>query len=132
MRQILTLRKVRLLGASLCTRISRVLLALTACLLLVMPWTEYFCNFDRFLRGGQDTELGLLAVLMVLCLMLVLFQSGRTLLAALLALLHWFAALYRQGKPRLASGGAREGVLAKACLPLFSCFMESCLLQLRI
>ena len=98
----MTLRRVRLLGSLLCTRLSRALLALTACLLVIMPWTEYFCNFDRFLRGGQDTELGLLAVLTVLCLVLVLFQTGRTVLAAVLALLHWFAALYRQGKPRLA------------------------------
>ncbi len=132
MRQILTLRKVRSLGTQLCMRISRVLLALTACLLVVMPWTEYFFNFDRFLRGGQDAELGLLAVLMVLCLVLVLFQSGRTLLASLLALLHWFAALYRRGKPRLASREALDSIFAKGLPPLSSCSLDACLLQLRI
>lgn len=78
---------------------SRVLLALVGCLLLVMPWTEYFCSFDHFLRGGGDMEFGLLAVLTVLCLVLVLFQVGRTLVASLLALLQWFATLYRAVSP---------------------------------
>ena len=48
--------------------IGRLLLVATATLLLVMPWTEYFCHFDKFLRGGPDVELSLMAFLAFLCL----------------------------------------------------------------
>jgi hypothetical protein len=57
--------------------VSRLLLSCTLVLILVMPWTEYFWHFDKFLRGGQDFELSLLSLLAVLCLMLVLFQQGK-------------------------------------------------------
>jgi hypothetical protein len=42
--------------------VGRVLILLTALLLGVMPWTEYFWDFNNFLRGGQDLELGLLSI----------------------------------------------------------------------
>lgn len=50
----------------------RFLFFLICGLLLVMPWTEYFWNFDKFLRGGQDLELGILALLCFLCMVVVL------------------------------------------------------------
>lgn len=67
----------------------RVLLFLTGILLLAMPWTEHYCAFDRFLRGGggQDVELGLFAILSFLCMVLVLAQHLRRKLAMLLAIL---------------------------------------------
>ena len=55
----------------------RLLILFTAILIFVMPWTEYFCQFDRFLRGGQDLELGLLALLTIFSLVLVLLQQRR-------------------------------------------------------
>ena len=51
-----------------------------------MPWTEYFCSFDRFLRGGPDLELGLLALASVVCMVLVLVQHARVVLARILSL----------------------------------------------
>ena len=60
-----------------CISAGRLLILLIAALLLVMPWTEYFWNFDRFLRGGQDFELGLLAVMIFLSLLVVLLQRGQ-------------------------------------------------------
>ena len=60
-----------------------------------MPWTEHFCNFDRFLRGGQDLELGLLACLAVLCLVLVLMQHGINFVASVLSFLGWPTSLFR-------------------------------------
>jgi hypothetical protein len=53
---------------------SRIVLLLTGLLVLVMPLTEYFWNFDHFLRGGQDIELGLFSLLMVICLILVMLR----------------------------------------------------------
>jgi hypothetical protein len=56
------------------TKGSRIVLLLTGVLVLVMPITEYFWNFDHFLRGGQDIELGLFSLLMVTCLILVMLR----------------------------------------------------------
>lgn len=50
----------------------RFLFSLICGLLLVMPYTEYFWNFDKFLRGGQDLELGIFALLCFLCMVVVL------------------------------------------------------------
>lgn len=68
---------------------ARVLLFFTGILLLAMPWTEHYCAFDRFLRGGggHDVELGLFALLSFLCMVLVLSQHLRRRLATLLAIL---------------------------------------------
>ncbi len=129
--QTLTVRHARRNGSRLCAQISRFLLTLTACLLLVMPWTEHFCNFDKFLRGGQDLELGLLAVLTVLCLVLVLFQSGRTLLASLLSCLHWCAALFRL-VPRSLALGSQTGVTATLRNIVPPCPADGLLLPLRL
>ncbi len=69
----------------LCVLASRLCLAFTALLLVVSPWTEYHCDWDRFLQGGQDLEFGLLAVALVLCLVLLLSQRGSPRLLALWA-----------------------------------------------
>ena len=42
----------------------RFLIGLTALLIAVSPWTEYYWHFDNFLRGGQDFEFGLLATIL--------------------------------------------------------------------
>lgn len=54
----------------------RLLVLLTTLLVLVMPVTEHLCNWDRFLRGGQDVEFNLLAALLFAA-MVVLSMSGR-------------------------------------------------------
>jgi hypothetical protein len=55
--------------------LSRLLILLTTLLLLVMPVTEHLCNWDHFLRGGQDVEFNLLAALLFAALV-VLSMSG--------------------------------------------------------
>ena len=53
----------------------RLLVLLTTVLVLVMPVTEHLCNWDHLLRGGQDVEFNLLAVLLFAA-MVVLSMSG--------------------------------------------------------
>jgi hypothetical protein len=55
---------------------ARVLMLLTALVIAIMPWTEYWWHFDQFLRGGQDLELSLLSLVVFFCLVLVLFRHG--------------------------------------------------------
>jgi hypothetical protein len=64
----------------------RTLLCLTSFLILMMPWTEYFWHFDKFMRGGQDFELGMLAVATIFCLVLVLLEQGKRCWALLMAM----------------------------------------------
>ncbi len=68
---------------------SRIALLLTAVLVLVMPWTEYFWHFDKFLHGGQDFELGLLSVATFICLILVMLQHGKREVTLILAIRTW-------------------------------------------
>jgi hypothetical protein len=53
----------------------RLLVLLTTLLVLVMPVTEHLCNWDHFLRGGQDVEFNLLAGLLFAA-MVVLSMGG--------------------------------------------------------
>lgn len=55
--------------------LSRVLVVLTALLLMAMPITEHMCNWDRFLRGGPDVEFSVLAGLLFVAI-LVLSMRG--------------------------------------------------------
>jgi hypothetical protein len=105
-------------------------LVCTLALVVVMPWTEYFWHFDRFLHGGQDLELGLLTLLAVLCLTLLLFQHGKKNLQLCLNLRHWLTHIFRSEHamtlPRSPSGlmapyhavPLPSPVLAKYSLPL--------------
>jgi hypothetical protein len=89
-----------------CALAGRLLILSTAVLILIMPWTEYFCQLDRFLRGGQDCELGLLALLTFFSLVLVLLQQRRQNVALLLTVRRWPSLLFEDADPR---------VLANAC-----------------
>lgn len=76
-----------------CDVAGRLLLSLACALLIVMPWTEYFCRFDRFLRGGNDLELGLLALITFYCLVLLLARHLKQEIANLLAVRQFFSFL---------------------------------------
>jgi hypothetical protein len=89
-----------------CALGGRLLILSTAVLILVMPLTEYFWQFDRFLRGGQDFELGLLSLLTIFSLVLVLLQQSRQNVALLLTVRRWLSLLFEAPDPR---------VLANAC-----------------
>jgi hypothetical protein len=84
----------------------RLLILFTAILILVMPWTEYFCQLDSFLRGGQDCELGFLALLTTFSLVLVLLQQRRQNVALLLTVRRWLSLVF---------GGADPRAVANAC-----------------
>jgi hypothetical protein len=62
-----------------------------ALLLLVMPWTEHFWHFDKFVLGGQDFEFSLLTFVIVLSLILLLSQRRKQALAVALAFWQWLS-----------------------------------------
>jgi hypothetical protein len=78
----------------------RLLILFTAILIFVMPWTEYFSQLDRFLRGGQDCELGLLALLTFFSLVLVLLKQRRQNVTLLLAVRRWLSPVFEDANPR--------------------------------
>lgn len=99
--------------------LSRVLVFLTTLLLLVMPVTEYLCNWDKFLRGGPDVEFSLLAGLLFWA-MVVLSMDGTMFQPRMLApqlLRHAVmqpASGIRAASPGVCSGsgGALDGTLS--------------------
>jgi hypothetical protein len=73
-----------------CVTGGRSLLFLIAIVISVMPWTEYFWHFDKFLHGGgQDFELSVLSIVTIFCLVVVLLQQGKTSLRVLLRVWRW-------------------------------------------
>jgi hypothetical protein len=78
----------------------RLLIVLTAVLLFVMPWTEHFCELDKFLRGGQDCELGLLALLTIFSLVLVLLKQRRQNVTLLLTVRRRLSCVFEDEDPR--------------------------------
>ena len=88
-----------------CTVGGRILIVLTALLIAVSPWTEYYWHFDNFLRGGQDFEFGLLSTIMVFCLVLVLMQQSKQGLSFLFLLRRWLSVVFQPldpASPRLS------------------------------
>lgn len=63
----------------------RAVLFLTEVLILLMPLTEHFCQWDKFLRGGPDVEFGVLSLLLFAGL--VLLTAYREVASPILVLL---------------------------------------------
>jgi di/tricarboxylate transporter len=82
-----------------CVLLGRVLILLTALLVAVMPVTEYLWTFDKFLRGGQDCEFGLLALAAILCMVLVLSHQRRAVLTLVLSLRRVLSFLFQPADP---------------------------------
>ena len=97
----------------------RLLILFTAILIVVMPWTEYFWQFDGFLHGGQDFELGLLSLLTIFSLVLVLLQQRRQNVALLLTVRRWLSLLFEDRGP-LAVENACSLTAHSDPAPLFS------------
>ena len=96
----------------------RLLLVLAGLLLMVMPWTEHYLPLDRFLRGGQDVELGLFALLSLLCLVLVLTQHFRQRIAMLLAAWPWLSLAFLAALAHIPGGATPEFLnQARLCCP---------------
>jgi hypothetical protein len=66
--------------------LGRLLAALTTLLIIVTPVTEHLWTWDKFLRGGQDFEFGLLGIASILCLVLVLSQHYKQVINLLLTM----------------------------------------------
>lgn len=81
-------------------------------LVALMPLTEYLWHFDEIMRGGQDFEFGLLAIMTFLCLMLVLFQHGKRTVACRMALRRWLAVAFRAADP--GAPGSLLGLITSA------------------
>jgi hypothetical protein len=82
-----------------CILLGQVLIFLTTLLVAVMPVTEYLWTFDKFLRGGQDCEFGLLALAAIFCLILLLSHQRREVLSLLLSLRHALSSLFKPVDP---------------------------------
>ncbi len=95
----MTHRTTDIHASAACLLGARVLMLLTVSLVAVMPMTEYFWQFDQFMRGGQDFELSLLAMMTFLCLILVLLQLGRGNIRLLMSWRHWLANVFRGADP---------------------------------
>ena len=113
-----------------CAALARVLLICTMVLVTIMPWTEYFWHFDRFLHGGQDFELSLLALLTVFCLMLILFQIGSQNVQLRLDLRHWLTVLLRSADARMTR--ALRAGCPHAVMPLPSVMLDKYNLPLQV
>lgn len=73
--------------------IGRLLLGLVAFLMVAMMWTERFLTWDKFLQGGQDLELSLVALVVFLCLIILLAQRSQQAVAFQLAVFRFFSGL---------------------------------------
>jgi hypothetical protein len=74
---------------------SRFLLMLTTVVLIASPVTQRIWAWDRFLRGGQDFESGVLMILITLCLVLLLAQHCKHSVKHLLAACPLFSFICR-------------------------------------
>jgi hypothetical protein len=95
----------------------RLLLLFTGLLLAVMPLTEYYWHFDKFLRGGEDLEFGILFVLTILSLAIVLSRSRRQTMAIIHAVRRWIAGIVRNG---IHPSRNLQGLMAALRAALFS------------
>ena len=84
------------------TVIGRLLLGLVAFLMVAMMWTERFLTWDRFLQGGQDLELSLVALVVFLCLIILLAQRSQQAVALHLAIFQAVADVSRETMARCA------------------------------
>jgi hypothetical protein len=92
----------------ICVLLGQILILLTTLLVAVMPVTEYLWTFDKFLRGGQDCEFGLLALAAILCLVLVLSHQRRVVVALILSFRRVLSFLFQPADP--AAGCSRSTV----------------------
>lgn len=96
-----------------CVTAGRVLLVIISLLVCLMPWTEYFWHFDKFLHGGQDMEFGLLLVATVWGLVVVLLRHGKSAINAVISALLRLSSVFLVGiLPGLRSF-SRRGALSE-------------------
>jgi hypothetical protein len=79
-----------------CALCARILILLSAFLLVAMPWSENFFHFDDFPRGGEDFELSVFLLVAIFGLVLVLLQHGKRGVTFLLALRGWLSCILQR------------------------------------
>jgi hypothetical protein len=82
-----------------------------------MPITEYLWTFDKFLRGGQDCEFGLLALAAIFCLVLLLSHQRREVLGLLLSLQRILSSLSKPVDPASTSASHLIAAMRSRLLP---------------
>jgi hypothetical protein len=107
------------------------LLAFTALLLVVMPFTEYFFQFDRFLRGGQDCEFNLLLLAMFFSMVIVLSQGRRQKVESILAVLRRLSGVFVE-RSQPARGSVRVLAMTRDAIAVSSRALEMYTLPIRI
>jgi hypothetical protein len=112
-------------------RCGRALLYITALILAVMPFTEHFWTFDRLGRGGQDFELGVLAFISLLGLILLLARHTRQGVSVVFSLKRWRSLIFEQMKFRLPILG-RYDLSMSLCRASGSSSLDTLQIQLRI
>jgi hypothetical protein len=78
--------------------IGRFLLMLAAISVLTLPLTQDIWTWDHFLRGGQDFETGMLAIVIVLCLAVLLSQLCKRHIDSLFTVRHVLAFTFNHGE----------------------------------
>lgn len=82
-----------------CVAGGRAFVVFATILVVVMPLTEYYWTFDKFLRGGHDMEFGMLTLAALLCLILVLSLQRKRRVVSLLAARQWLWSLFKRTQP---------------------------------
>jgi hypothetical protein len=101
-----------------CVLLGRILVLLSAVLVIVSPWTDYFWHFDRFPYGGEDFELSVLLIVVMFGLVLVLLQHGKKGLIFILALGRWLSSIFQDaGLPAPESFGGLIATFRAPPLP---------------
>jgi hypothetical protein len=114
-KQISITSRMRIDGFSAaCSLAGRILLLFTALLIVVMPWTEAHWHFDGFLRGGEDFELGLLALITIFSLLIVLSRHRKQRVDFLFAIAQMLAFSL---KSRAAAALKRVGIAVSDVRP---------------
>jgi hypothetical protein len=86
-------------------------------LILVMPLTEYYWTFDKFLRGGQDMEFGMLSLAAVLCLILVLSLQRKRRVISFLAARQWLWSASGRRHRQVPASSQAAIVISSGSLP---------------
>jgi hypothetical protein len=95
-----------------------------------MPITEYLLTFDKFLRGGQDCEFGLLALAAIFCLVLLLSHQRREGLSLLLSLQRILSSLFKPVDPASTSASHLIAAMRSRLLPDASLLIVNLPLQI--
>ena len=91
---------------------ARTLVSFMVVLSIVMPWTERFWHFDKFILTGQDFEFGCLGLACILALILLISAHCKQALAFILTPWQWLPTSIRKQAGDLTFAGSSEVIFA--------------------